>query len=84
MRFAFIDAWKEEWPVEFLCRVMQVTSRGFRAWRVRPMSQRHGDDMVILAHIREQHRLSLQSFRTKNGPVTYPISGPARAGCIWL
>lgn len=62
MRFAFIDAWKEVWPVEFLCRVMQVTSRGFRAWKVRPMSQRQRDDMVILAHIREQHRLSLQSY----------------------
>ena len=41
---------------------MRVTSRGFRAWRVRPMSQRQRDDMVILAHIREQHRLSLQSY----------------------
>ena len=57
------DTWKEEWPVAFLCRVMQVTSRGYRAWRVRPMSQRQRDDMVILAHIREQHRLSLQSYR---------------------
>ena len=62
MRFAFIDAWKERWPVGSLCRVMQVTSRGFSAWRVRPMNQRQRDDMVILAHIREQHRLSLQSY----------------------
>ena len=62
MRFAFIDAWKERWPVEFLFRVMHVTSRGFRAWRVRPMSQRQRDDMVILANIREQNRLSLQSY----------------------
>jgi putative transposase len=62
MRFAFIDAWKEEWPVEFLCRIMPVTSRGYRAWRVRPMSQRQRGDMVILAHIREQHRLSLNSY----------------------
>ena len=62
MRFAFIDAWKEEWSVEFLCRIMKVTSRGFRAWRVRPMSQRQRDDMALLAHIREQHRLSLQSY----------------------
>ena len=62
MRFAFIDTWKEEWPVEFLCRVMRVTSRGFRAWRGRPMSQRQRGDMVILAHIREQHRLSLESY----------------------
>lgn len=33
-----------------------------RAWRVRPMCQRQRDDMVILAHIRDQHRLSLQSY----------------------
>ena len=26
------------------------------------MSQRHRGDMVILAHIREQHRLSLESY----------------------
>ncbi len=61
MRFAFIDAWKEEWSVEFLCRVMQVTARGFRAWRKRPMSQQQRHDIVLLAHIREQHRLSLES-----------------------
>jgi len=41
---------------------MQVTSRGFRAWRVRPMSQSQRDDIVFLAHIREQHRLSLESY----------------------
>jgi putative transposase len=62
MRFAFIDAWKEVWPVESLCRVMQVTSRGFRAWKVRLMSRQQRSDMVVLAHIREQHRLSLQSY----------------------
>jgi putative transposase len=62
VRFVFIDTWKEKWSVEFLCKVMRITSRGFRAWRVRPMSQRQRDDMVILAHIREQHRLSLQSY----------------------
>ena len=41
---------------------MQVTSRGFRAWRSRPISGRHRDDMVILGHVSAQHRLSLQSY----------------------
>ena len=62
MRFAFIDTWKKIWSVEFLCRVLQVSSRGFRAWKTRPISQTQRDDMVLLAHIREQHRLSLQSY----------------------
>jgi len=47
MRFTYIEAWKEAWPVEFLCRVMQVTSRDLQAWSVRPMSQRQRDDMVF-------------------------------------
>ena len=62
MRFAFIDTWKKIWSIEFLCRVLRVSSRGFRAWRTRPISQTQRDDMVLLAHIREQHRLSLQSY----------------------
>jgi len=41
---------------------MQVTSCGFRAWRVRPMSQSQRDDMVFLAHICEQYWLSLESY----------------------
>jgi hypothetical protein len=62
VRFVFIDTWKEKWSVEFLCRVMRVTSRGFLARRVRPMSQKQRNDMVILTYIREQHRLNLQSY----------------------
>lgn len=38
---------------------MNVSSRGFRAFRSRPISQSQRKDM---AHIREQHRLSLGSY----------------------
>ena len=41
---------------------MRVTLRGFCAWRVRPMSQRQRGDMVFLAHIREHHLLSFESY----------------------
>ena len=58
-RFEFIDQAKDSLPVERLCQVMGVTSRGYRAWKSRPLSQRQRDDMVLLAHIREQHALSL-------------------------
>ena len=29
---------------------------------IRPINQRQRDDMVLLAHIREEHRLSLGSY----------------------
>ena len=62
MRFAFIDALRKTFPIHRMCKVLRVTSRGYRAWRCRPMSQRQRDDMVLLAHIREQHKLSLCSY----------------------
>jgi putative transposase len=62
MRFAFVEEHSKRVPVERLCRMLRVTSRGFRAWRYRPISQRQRYDMVLLAHIREQHHLSLGSY----------------------
>ena len=62
MRFAFVEEHCRLVPVERLCRMLKVTSRGFRAWRERPVSQRQRDDLVLLAHIREHHHLSLGSY----------------------
>ena len=44
------------------CRVMNVSSRGLRAFRSRPASRRQRSDLVTLAHIKEQSRLSLGSY----------------------
>ena len=62
MRFDFISRYQGSLPQEHLCKLLNVTSRGYRAWRNRPASPRQREDMVLLAHIREQHRLSLQSY----------------------
>ena len=62
MRFQFIASYRGSLSRNRLCRLMGVTDRGLRAWRHRPPSQRQRRDMVILAHIRDQHRLSLGSY----------------------
>jgi len=62
MRFSFVDEHCTQVPVERLCRILNVTSRGYRAWRGRPVSQRQRNDLVLLAHIREQPRMSLGSY----------------------
>ena len=62
MRFTFVEVHSKRVPVKRLCRMLKVSSRGFRAWRERPVCQRQRDDMVLLAHIREQHQLSLGSY----------------------
>ncbi|WP_152498482.1 IS3 family transposase [Roseovarius sp. THAF8] len=62
MRFAFIAKNADMLPVERLCQIMDVSPRGYRAFRSRPLSQSQRKDMVVLAHIREQFALSLGSY----------------------
>ena len=49
-------------PVERLCQIMDVSPRGYRAYRNRPLSQSQRKDMVVLARMREQFALSLGSY----------------------
>ncbi|MEM7667484.1 MAG: IS3 family transposase [Pseudomonadota bacterium] len=62
MRFAFIAENRGALPVDRLCQIMEVSPRGYRSWRSRPMSASQRQDMVVLAHIREQFALSLGSY----------------------
>ncbi len=62
MRFAFIAKNADMLPVDRLCQIMDVSPRGYRAYRNRPLSQSQRKDMVVLAHIREQFALSLGSY----------------------
>ena len=45
-----------------MCHVMDVSPRGFRTYRNRPASRRQRSDLAMLAHIKEQSRLSLGSY----------------------
>jgi putative transposase len=62
VKFAFVDQYKGPLTQVELCTLLEVSDRGYRAWRIRPMSKRQRDDMVFLAHIREHHRLSLKTY----------------------
>lgn len=62
MRFRFVEENRGTVPTQRLCRIMNVSARGFRAFRSRPIGRSQRKDMVLLAHIREQHRLSLGSY----------------------
>ncbi len=52
MRFALVDAAKEEFPVHRLCHVLGVSQSGYHAWKGRPACHRQHEDMVLLAHVR--------------------------------
>ena len=53
---------RDTFPAARLCQVLDVSMRGLRAFRSRPASRRQRSDLVTLAHIKEQSRLSLGSY----------------------
>lgn len=62
MRFRFVEEHRSSVPANRLCEVVGVSSRGLRAFRSRPASRRQRSDLITLAHIKEQSRLSLGSY----------------------
>jgi len=62
MRFRFVEEHRANFRAKRMCDVVGVSVRGLRAFRSRPASRRQRSDMVTLAHIKEQSRLSLGSY----------------------
>ncbi len=62
MRFRFIEEHQSVFSIGRMCRVMDVSTRGLRAFRNRTASRRQRSDLVTSAHIKEQSRLSLGSY----------------------
>ena len=62
MRFELIDAAKKEFPVQRLCKVLDVSPSGYFAWKGRPACRRQRDDMVLLAHVRSAFTVSNETY----------------------
>jgi putative transposase len=62
VRFRFIEEHSASFSTNRLCRVLDVSPRGLRAFHSLPASRRQRSDLVTLVHIKEQSRLSLGSY----------------------
>jgi len=62
MRFELIDAAKKEFPIQRLCKVLDVSPSGYFAWKGRPACRRQRDDMVLLAHVRSAFTRSNETY----------------------
>lgn len=61
MRFQFIEAHREEFDVQIMCDVLDVSRSGYYAWRTRPASPR---EMADAEFIREIERVFYDSWQT--------------------
>ncbi len=62
MRYRFIEAKKELFPIQVLCSTLRVSRSGYFAWRGRPESKRVRDNRWLLEKIQTSHRLSDQTY----------------------
>lgn len=62
MRYAFIDRYRDQWPVLVMCNVLEVSSSGYYAWRGRPESRRSRKDRELKQKIRSVFEKSRQTY----------------------
>ena len=81
MRFRLIDAAKKDFPVQRLCKVLDVSASGYLAWKERPACRRQRDDMVLLAHVRSAFTLSNGTYGSPRWCTNFATMGlPLAAG----
>lgn len=62
MRFAFIHAHRDQFPLQRMCAVMEVSASGYYAWRDRPLSERAQANQTLVEAIRGIHGQSRQTY----------------------
>src|SRR5262245_59686092 len=68
---AFIDTYRDQFGVELICRILRaaipgfLTSRGYRAVRTRPPSDREIRDEQLIADLRTVHQQNYSVYGVK-------------------
>lgn len=78
MKYACIDAQWTHYPIELMCRTMQVSRSGFFAWRRRRSPSRADRDAQVREDVREAHRDSRGLYGRRR--LTHALRG--RGHCI--
>lgn len=53
MKYKFIEAHRDQYPISLMCRVLAVVRSGYYEWRKQPLSARKMADLLLLMHIRD-------------------------------
>jgi putative transposase len=62
MRFQFIENHRDEFPVKLMCKVLEVSTSGYYAWRGRPPSEREMANRALTAKIKEEFEKSGETY----------------------
>jgi putative transposase len=62
MRFQFIEDHRDEFSVRLMCKVLEVSTSGYYAWRGRPPSKREMANRELMAKIKEEFEKSSETY----------------------
>lgn len=62
MRYEFIKAHGQQYPIYLMCRVLEVSVSGYYAWRKRPLSGRAKANQLLLHQIKRIYQRSYGSY----------------------
>lgn len=62
MRYKFIKAHGQDYPISLMCQVLEVSVSGYYAWRKRPMSRRSQANQVLVQQIKASHQDSYGTY----------------------
>jgi putative transposase len=62
MKYAFLAAHQNQYRLGRMCRVLGVSRSGYYAWQARRISERVKANQALLAHIRQVHAASRQTY----------------------
>jgi putative transposase len=62
MRFQFIEDHRDKFPVKLMCKVLEVSTSGYYAWRGRPPSKPETANRELTAKIKEELEKSGETY----------------------
>jgi len=60
-----VERYKKAWPVVLMCKVLQVSSSAYYAWRKLPEPQRKRENRALIPRVREIHVQMRESYGTR-------------------
>ncbi len=60
--YTLIEAQRTRFPVQFMCRMLEVSRSGYYGWRDRPPSKRSRENAALTERVREIHRRSRETY----------------------
>jgi transposase InsO family protein len=62
VKFELMEAQKAHFPIDFMCRQLEVSRSGFYAWQKRPVSQRQRQDEELARQVAAVHQRSRGTY----------------------